>query len=399
MENTIQYKEHKPASGPLQGIKILDMTRLLPGPLATMIMADMGAEVIKVELPNMPDGTRNYPPFIHNKSVNYIAANRSKRSLAIDYSTEKGKSIIYKLVQQCDIFIEQFRPNYLKKYDLDYESIKKIHPKIIYVSLSGYGQTGKYAHKGGHDINFIAHAGILHLNKKGNDIHIPGTQIADIAGGSYMAVIACLSALWARNQQNIGQYIDVSMCDAALPLISIPLHHYWATQQVPNADEMFLSGALANYNTYVCKDNKHIALGALEPKFWNTFCQIVNKPLWLEKMYDFTPENQAQLKNELQTLFLSKNRDAWIDMFSEYDICISPVLALDEIEQHELFTSRNMICDIEGEKGIANPIHFSATKVQPQCKSPELGEDTHQILKSIGLSDAEILALQSDKII
>lgn len=396
---SLHFKQRNTLNGPLKGIKILDFTRLLPGPLATMMMADMGAEVIKIEHKNTPDGTRNYPPFIGEKSANYIAANRSKRSMVLDYTTEKGKALIYDLAKNCDIFVEQFRPNFLKKRNLDYEAIQKINPTIIYVSLSGYGQYGTHANKGGHDINFAAYSGILHLNKKQDNIHIPGTQIADIAGGSYMTIIACMSALLARNLQGKGQYVDVSMCDAALPLISIPLHHYWATQQKENADEMFLSGALANYNTYCCKDNKHLALGALEPKFWTTFCDIVQKEKWKTDIYNFSKNNQRKMKSELANLFKTKTRDEWSEIFEAYDICISPVLEIDEIEHSTLFKTRNMIWETEGEKGIATPIHFAETPVKAQWKSPDFGEDTHQILRELGLKDEHITALQNENII
>ncbi|MFQ5629536.1 MAG: CaiB/BaiF CoA transferase family protein, partial [bacterium] len=221
----------KPKTGPLTGIRILDLTRLYPGPLGAMLMADMGADVIKIEDINSPDYMRTFPPFVGENSAGYLAVNRSKRSLAIDLRAVQGKKIFFDLVKTADIVVESFRPNRLKKMGLDYEKARTASEKIIYVSVTGYGQDGPYAQKAGHDLNYLGYAGILALTGgKDSGPVIPGVQMADVAGGAYMTVIACLSALWARERSPTrrGQHVDVSMLDSILPLMTLQWAHFQA---------------------------------------------------------------------------------------------------------------------------------------------------------------------------
>ena len=195
----------KPNTGPLQGIRIIDLTRLLPGPLGTMLMADMGAEVIKIELPQSPDYVRKFPPYLKGESINYQSFNRSKLSVLIDYTSPEGKAKLLDLIATADVFVEQFRPNYLQKMGLGYDDLKAINPRLVYVSVTGYGQTGPYSHLAGHDLNYIAYAGVLGLNGQANAAPVvPGVQLADIAGGSYMTVIGTLAALQARHNTGLA---------------------------------------------------------------------------------------------------------------------------------------------------------------------------------------------------
>ena len=321
-------KEKRATDGPLKGIRILDLTRLYPGPLGTMMLADMGAEVIKIEDMNSPDYMRHYPPYLASESAGYLAVNRSKRSLALNLKVKKGVDIFWKLVKTADIVIEQFRPGVLDEMGMGYESARRIKKNIIYVSVTGYGQNGPYALHAGHDINYIGYSGILSTTgtKKTGPI-IPGPQIADVAGGAYMTIIACLSALWARQKSGKGQIVDVSMLDAILPLMTLQMAHYQAVGLIPAAGEAALSGGLACYGVYECADGKYIALGILEEKFWNNFCGMVEHPDWLSKQF-VIGEEADNLRKEISALFSTKNRDEWIASGADYDICMTPVLEI-----------------------------------------------------------------------
>ncbi|MES2518326.1 MAG: CoA transferase [Bacteroidota bacterium] len=380
----------KPQTGPLQGIRILDLTRLLPGPLGTMLMADMGAEVIKIEDPNAPDYVRFFPPFVGGESVNYLAYNRSKLSMFLDYKSEEGRQVFFELIKTADVVVEQFRPNFLDKIGIGYEDAKKINPKIIYVSVTGYGQSGPYAHLAGHDLNYIAYAGILGITgEMGSNPTVPGVQMADIAGGSYMSVIATLSALHSRNQTGVGQHVDVSMTDAVMPLLSVSYATYSATNQPQNRGTLPLSGGMPNYGVYPCKDQKFIALGALEPKFWGKFCDLTNKLEW--KMF-MVPQNTEELqlfKNLIGALFLEKNQQDWVTFGLQNDLLISPVYGLEDLENDPHLQARQMIIEIEHStsgklKSIGVPLKFSETEAKPSWAAPILGEDTEDILRELG---------------
>lgn len=379
-----------PQTGPLQGIRILDLTRLLPGPLGTMLMADMGAEVIKIEDPNAPDYVRVFPPFVGGESVNYLAYNRSKKSMLLDYKSEEGKTIFLDLVKAADVVIEQFRPNYLEKWGIDYPKARLVNPNIIYVSVTGYGQTGPYAHLAGHDLNYISYAGVLGITgEKDSAPIIPGVQLADIAGGSYMSVIATLAALHARTQTGVGQHVDVSMTDAVMPLLSVSYGIYAATNQAPQRGTLPLSGGMPNYGIYECKDKKYVALGTLEPKFWGKFCDLTHKPDW--KMF-MLPQNDEQLqsfKNLIGSLFLEQNQNEWVSFGLQHDLLISPVYGLEDLENDPHLQARKMIIETEHPKAgklksIGVPLKFSETEARPAWAAPTLGEDTEDILRELG---------------
>jgi alpha-methylacyl-CoA racemase len=385
----MQTLDRKPLQGPLQGIRILDLTRLLPGPLGTMLMADIGAEVIKIEDPQAPDYVRVFPPFVGGESVNYLAYNRSKRSMFLDYKSEEGRKIFFELVKTADVVVEQFRPNFLDKLGIGYEAAKAINPQIIYVSVTGYGQTGPYAHLAGHDLNYISYAGVLGLTGDSETAPIvPGVQLADIAGGSYMSVIATLSALHSRTQTGFGQHVDVAMTDAVMPLLSVSYAIYSANNQAPSRGTLPLSGGMPNYGVYETQDKKYIALGTLEPKFWGKFCDLVNKPDW--KMF-MVPQNQEQLlsfKNLIGQLFLEKTQIDWVAFGFKNDLLISPVHGLEDLENDPHLIDRQMIVETEHPtagklKSIGVPLKFSNTQAKPSWSAPILGEDTEAILAEL----------------
>ncbi len=381
----------KPQSGPLQGLKVLDFTRLLPGPLATMMLADMGAEVIKIESPSFYDYTRDMPPHQGGESVGYLAFNRSKRSLCIDYASEKGRQIVLDMIQEIDILIEQFRPGVMAKMGLSYEDLKKVNPRLIYVSITGYGHTGPYAHLAGHDLNYITLAGILSGNQN-EAPQAPLVQMADIAGGSYMSMVACLSAVYAREQTGEGQFIDVAMMDGVMPLAVNAMAVHWAMEKNVPRDEAMLSGGLINYGIYPTQDGRYVALGTLEPKFWHRFCDAVEKPEWKNRMMAPNPKAFAQYKQELSALFQTQTAAYWHQFGLENDLLLNIINEQSEVEKDPQVQAREMIVKQQhptaGEvKSVAMPLKFSATKAQAHWPPPLLGEDSVAILQEAGISE------------
>lgn len=396
--------ERKPKTGPLQGIRILDLTRLYPGPLGTMMLADMGADVIKIEDANSPDYMRFYPPYIASESAGFVAVNRSKRSLALNLKTPKGVGIFFSLVKTADIVIEQFRPGVLDEMGIGYEQARQVKEDIIYVSITGYGQNGPYAQHAGHDINYIGYAGILSsAGSRETGPLLPGPQLADVAGGAYMSMIACLCALWAREKTGKGQHVDVAMLDSVLPLMTLQMAHYQATKINLAPGELPLSGGLACYGVYSCADGKYIAVGILESKFWKIFCEMAGHDEWIEK-HLVMGEEAENLRREIAALFRTKTRDEWAAAAKKLDICITPVLDISEVETDPHLQARQMVCEqvhpVCGRiKEIGVPLKFSATRTEPCGPSPALGEDTISILKEIGYAKEEIEALRQERVI
>ncbi len=393
---------------PLAGIRILDLSRLLPGPLGAMMLADMGAEVIKIENPQQPDYVRNFPPYYEVGeemiSANYLAFNRSKKSLALDYTTPEGKALFFRLVQSADVVIEQFRPGFLDKLGLDYAQAAAHNEKIIYVSVTGYGQTGPYAALAGHDLNYAAIAGVLGLSGSPEQPMMSGVQMADIAGGSYMTVAATLAALLARQQHGKGQHVDVSMTDGLLPLMAVAMAQYWAGGRVEPRGEMPLSGGLVNYQVYRCEDGRFIALGALELKFWMKFCQVIERPDLMGLALPQGIEEARKGQATLQALFLTAPQAHWVALGLTHDLLISPVHEPQDLEQDPHLQAREMIVRQQhpriGEvKSIGVPIKFSATPAVPSGIAPEMGAHTVALLQSLGLEEAEINRLIAEKIV
>jgi len=397
--------ERPALKGPLTGIRILDLSRLLPAPLATMHLADLGAEVIKIEDPNSPDPIRAYPPFIGEHSAYYLAVNRSKKSLTLNIRSTEGKAIFLKLLKKTDIVVESFRPGVLKKIGIDYNIARQYNKRIIYVSVTGYGQTGIQRQKAGHDLNYIAESGLAYLNGTNKEqLAIPAFQIADIGAGSYSTINACLLALWHRERTGLGEHVDVSMYDACLPFLTLPMANYQANSLVPNAASTMLSGQLPNYNIYKCADNKWIALGALEPKFWRNFCIAIGKPDWQNAC---VPDNKMaqQVIKEMRVLIATKNQEYWLQLGMQYDTCLSAINTLAEVVTHPVTKERNMLTTHTHTQqqtqstGINQPLKFTHTNLGKGWHPPTLGEDTITVLKSLGISTNAMQALQQKNII
>lgn len=401
---SMQMVDRKVKAGPLAGVKVIDFTRLLPGPLATMFLADLGADVIKVEDPDSPDYVRDFEPRKNGMSMFYLALNRSKRSLAVNYLSPAGKQLIYDLVKQADVLIEQFRPGVMHEIGFGYETLKAINPKLIYVSVTGYGQQSPMAMAAGHDLNYIAIGGALGITgtPQGGPV-IPGFQLADIAGGSYMAMNAVLAALYQRERTGKGEWVDVAMTDAVLPFTTLQYAYYQGTGSVAAPGTFQLSGALANYNVYSCADGKYIALGSLEPKFWNGFCKKVGKEDWMDRFLK-TGAELEQLKQEVQALFTSKSRAAWLAFFEGSDICITAVNALSDLENDPYVQQRNLLVDNEHPavgkyKTINQPLKFKETIFDNNWSAPDLGDDTASVLKELNYTGEQLAELTANGIV
>lgn len=380
----------QPTTGPLLGLRILDLTRLLPGPLGTMLMADMGAEVIKIENPNSPDYVRMFPPHVHDESVHYLAYNRSKKSVLLDYTTPEGRETLLTMLETADVVVEQFRPGHLDRLGLGYETAKTRNPRLIYVSVTGYGQTGPYAHLAGHDLNYLGLSGVLSLTgDPGEAPTVPGVQLADIMGGSYGCVMGTLAAVYARERTGKGQHVDISMTDCVMPLLSVAQALFAGTGNVPERGRMPLSGGQPNYGVYRCADEpdaqgivsaRYIALGTLEPKFWQKFCTLVGRPNWLMFMLPQSPGERADYKAQVQALVAERTQAEWVQLGTEHDLLITPVLTLDELPNDPHLQARQMIDSrphpVAGAVPLVGvPIKFSETPARPAWPAPKLGDD------------------------
>ncbi|WP_270578326.1 CaiB/BaiF CoA transferase family protein [Caldibacillus thermoamylovorans] len=369
---------------PLQSIRVLDLSRLLPGPFCTMLLADFGAEVIKIEAPELGDYARHYEPKIDENSVMFHSLNRNKKSVTLDLKTDEGKDQFLQMVGKADVVVESFRPGVMKRLGLDFPVLEKINPRLIYCAISGYGQTGPYAEMPGHDINYISYAGLLELmgEKDGKPI-VPAVQVADLAGGAYPAVTGILLALLEREKSGKGQFIDISMMDGVISLLQSTLPNYLMKNIPSKRGEQMLSGGLACYEVYQTKDGRWLAVGALEMKFWRIFCQKLGKPEWIPLLNE-PDEVQYKLTHDIQTVMYTKTLAEWMDIFEDAEACVSPVLTFAELVNHPQVQVRRMFETIEQDgipvKHIGIPIKLSRTPGKIRTAAPKLGEHTEYYL-------------------
>lgn len=366
---------------PLKSIRVLDLTRLLPGPYCTMLLADFGAEVTKVEQPGLGD----YARFIGPKSAGGSSAffnslNRNKQSVTLDLKTPSGKEALLKLVDETDVLIESFRPGVMEKLGLDYDTLKQRRPELIYCAITGYGQTGPYKDLPGHDLNYLSYAGLLDLmGKSDGDPVVPGTTIADIAGGALPATTGILMSLIHRQKTNEGQYVDIGMMDGVISLLQTVLPDYLASGNLPKRGSQLLDGGHANYNIYQTKDERYLAVGAVEEKFWVNFCTTINRtdliPLLNAPLHE-----QYQLKADIQKVIMTKSLSEWVDAFSNIEACVSPVNTLAEMVNDPQVIAREMIETIFDEqlgeiKQIGIPIKLSKTPGEIKSFAPPLNKN------------------------
>jgi crotonobetainyl-CoA:carnitine CoA-transferase CaiB-like acyl-CoA transferase len=388
---------------PLDGIIVLDLTRLLPGAVATMMLGDFGADVIKIEEPGIGDPARQSRAGIKEPGAYFLATNRNKRSIAINLKQPAGREIFLELAKRADVVVEGFRPGVMDRLGIGYGTLKEINPRLVYCAITGYGQDGPYRGKAGHDINYISIAGLLGVNgmKDGPPV-IPGVQIADLAGGSMHAVIGILLALQARQRSGEGQMVDVSMMDGSLAMMFVPFAAYLANGAQPQRGAEGLSGRYACYQVYETKDGRYLALGALEPKFWENACRVLGREDFIDKQ--FVNHEQGECIRTLSDIFQTKTADAWLAAFDGVDTCLALVKDIGEMIDDPQVKNRGLIAEIEHPssgriKQIAPTVKLSATPGDLRSPPPLLGEHTGEILKELGYSDEIINKLSRDGVI
>jgi crotonobetainyl-CoA:carnitine CoA-transferase CaiB-like acyl-CoA transferase len=327
----------------LDGLNILDFSTLLPGPYATMLMADMGASVTRVIHPNKPDLTETLPPYIGGTSALSAQLNHNKTTLALDLKQAEAIEHVLNQIDQYDIVLEQFRPGVMTKLGLDYPSLKALKPDLIYCSITGYGQTGPYAYKAGHDINYLALSGIAsYSGSRDEGPKLNGIQIADMAGGSHHAVMSILAAVIHKQRTGEGQYIDVSMTDCAFSMNIISGAPMLAGGHEPKAESELLNGGFF-YDYYPTLDGRYLSVGGLEPKFIARLANLLECPELGKFALSPNPTKQQELKQQLQTIFRQKTLDEWQQLFAHEDVCVEPVLTVKEASEHPHFIARGSL--------------------------------------------------------
>ncbi len=374
----------------LRGVRILDLTRLAPGPYASLAMADLGAEVVKVEEPARGDPLRYLSqcgPDLADVLFDHL--NRNKKSIALNLKTAQGRAILLQLVHGSDVLMEGLRPGTMERLGLGYDDVSEVNPGLIYASISGYGQTGPHHLQAGHDLDYIALGGLLELTGWPDDPPaVPGVPVADLVSGLWTA-LGIVAALRERTHSGRGQYLDISMLDCVVSLLQVPLADWLASGSVPRRGRMPLGGRLACYNVYETGDGQHMALAALEHHFWEAFCLAVGRPDWVERQQD---PDQGPLIADVSALFLAQSRDYWSALFATHDCCCEPVLAIDEVFAHPQVRHRGLLHG----QSLATPLVFQS---RPPAPAPRLGQHTTEILGELGYEADDVRRLRRQGVI
>ncbi|MGH8334825.1 MAG: CaiB/BaiF CoA transferase family protein [Pseudomonas sp.] len=390
--------------GPLASLKVLDFSTLLPGPFASLLLADMGAEVLRIESPTRMDLLRVLPPHDQGVSASHAYLNRNKRSLALDLKQPEALEVIKQLLQDYDIVLEQFRPGVMERLGLGYEALKAINPKLIYVSITGYGQTGPYTDRAGHDINYLALAGLASHPGRADSGPLPlGMQVADIAGGSLHGVIGLLATVIARQQTGQGQHLDVSMTDCVFSLNAMAGAGYLACGEEPGREDQMLNGG-SFYDYYRSRDGRWFSVGSLEPAFMKQLCAA----LGLEELETLglspEPALQKALKNALRIEFETHDFAELCALFATLDACVEPVLSLGEAVRHPQLKARALVTEVPRGDGttqaqMACPLKFSQGLPEPRHIGAAIGQHTDQVLGELGYSAERIEELRRARVV
>ncbi|MDR0435473.1 MAG: CoA transferase [Propionibacteriaceae bacterium] len=386
----------------LEGLKVLDLTRLLPGPVATMYLADFGADVLKVEQPGEGDYSRAYEPLLRGMGYRFLIVNRNKRSLTLDLKPEAGKQVFRELVAQADVVIEGFRPGVMARLGLGYDELSAINPRLIMCSLSGYGQVGPLAQEPGHDLGYTSIAGIVSLTGLQDDAPIiPGVQVADMGGGM-QAVIGILLALQARERTGRGQYIDTSLFAAAISMLPADASNLFGSGEVPLRGETRLTGGWPHYNVYQTADRRHVAVAALEPKFWRNLASAIGREDLIPRISD--PANWGEIRSALAEVFATRTLADWMTYLDGRDTCVTAVNNLDEALAAPHVVENELVLTQQDERlgtyrTLGQPIKLSDTPGSLRTPAPDLGQHTDEVLTALGYSPERIARLREQGIV
>ncbi len=375
----------------LEGVAVLDLSRLIPGPFGTLVLSDLGAQVDKLEAVGQGDYLRHFPPSRAGASVAFHALNRGKRSALIDLKAAEGQRAFTRLLGRYDVLVEQFRPGVLARLGLSHQRLLDAYPRLIICALTGYGQTGPLKDRAGHDLNYLARSGVLGLQgPKDGPPQVPGFQLADVSGGMW-CVIAILAALRRRDVTGQGEICDIAMADGVLGFAAYSLSAALAGESSERGDEA-LTGGIAPYNTYLSKDGVAMTLAALEPKFWLTFAAA--NGLALDGSALLVGDHQEALKGQVAAVFRSRTKDEWVAFAAEHDCCVEPVIDPHELAEQDHHRARGLVTErlVDGE--LVSHFRTPVTpRGEPPALAPKAGEHTREILSEAGFSDGEITAL------
>jgi crotonobetainyl-CoA:carnitine CoA-transferase CaiB-like acyl-CoA transferase len=387
---------------PLASLKVLDFSTLLPGPFATMVLADLGAEVVRVEAPDRLDWVRLLPPFDGDVSAWHALLNRNKRSLAIDLKQPGADAVIHRLVQRFDIVVEQFRPGVMDRLGIGYAALSAANPRLIYCAITGYGQTGPYRDRAGHDINYLALAGVLsHSGRQASGPAGLGVQIADVGGGSFGAITGILAAVIQRQLTGLGQLVDISMADMALAWNSLAASEWLVGGDLRDYESGPLDGG-SPYDCYRTQDGRYLSVGSLEPKFWQAFCEAIGRPELASA--SIVTKSQAEAKSQVAEAIAQKTLAEWQAVFEPLDACVEPVLTVAEALEHPQVAARGMVVEVPklngaAQRQVASPFRLSGSEAQYRTIGAPAGHDTDTVLIENDFSAEEIASLRKRLIV
>jgi len=390
-----------PLSLALRGLRVLDLTRLLPGPFGTLILADLGADVVKIEQPGAGDYLRMLPPLVDGIGARFRAVNRGKRSVALDLGCDAGREVLLRLASSADVVVEGFRPGVMDRLGIGFAALCEVKPDTILCSISGYGQTGPYKARAGHDINFLALSGLLaELSGDRHPRPLP-VQIADLVGGGLFGVVAILAGLEQRRRGGGPLHLDVSMTEGVMALIAGEVADLLAAGEArPAPGEALLTGGLATYGVYPAADGKLLAVGALEPKFSGVLGPLLGFEARADDMVA-GPARQRSLAEQIGRSLKTRGREEWMEVLGAHDVCCEPALAPAELADHPQHRARGVLRAGETAWGLSadGPVHTPCTRVGPDRVAPNLGEHTREVLREAGYDDPQIEALVADEVL
>jgi crotonobetainyl-CoA:carnitine CoA-transferase CaiB-like acyl-CoA transferase len=381
---------------PLEKVRVLDLTRLLPGGYCTLLLADLGADVVKVEEPGRGDYIRWTPPLVDGVGAAHRALNRDKRSVTLNLKRPEGAGALRQMVRSFDVLVESFRPGVLDRLGVGYEALSKENPGLVFCAITGYGQDGPYRDVVGHDINYLGFGGVLSMTgPAGGDPVVPGVQVGDLGGGALLGAVGILAALLDRERTGRGRFVDTAILDGVVSWLSIHAGTFLATREHLAGGTAPLSGGYACYGIYRTRDGRHLSVGALEPQFWRALCRTLGCPELIDHQYG-PPEQQAEMRDTLQAAFAERDRQEWMATFSGIEACVGPVNDLAETLADPQVRHRRMVARIAGEAvGPGSPFKLLDGEAREPRPAPGLGEHTAQVLAEAGFSSEEVATLRT----